>query len=105
MTSFFPRPPNMSYDDYVEFIARVDAELRKLITVFGRNVKPDDPITYDKTEPLNMRDDPGFDMADFDDVMMTPDEVRALDERKGPASSEPKPPPSSGQERSRGTPR
>lgn len=91
MTSFFRRPPNMSYDDYVEFIARADAELRRILTFFP-DTSPDDPPTLDRSEPLNMREDPGLDPADLDGVMMTPDEVRALNEKKDGAPSGAKPP-------------
>lgn len=91
MTSFFRRPPNMSYDDYVEFIARADAELRRLLT-FSPDADPDAPPTLNRSAPLNMREDPGIDPADLDDVMMTPEEARALNEGKGAKPSAPEPP-------------
>lgn len=91
MTSFFRRPPNMSYDDYVEFVARADAELRRLLT-FSPDTDPDAPITLDRSAPLNMREDPGLDPADLDGEMMAPEEARALNESKGGAISGATPP-------------
>ncbi|MFM8386686.1 MAG: hypothetical protein ACKOCB_07735 [Planctomycetia bacterium] len=73
MSSFFRRPPDMSYDDYVEFIVCSDMELRRLLTFFP-NVNPNDPITLDTSEPLNMREDAGLDPADLDGVMVPREE-------------------------------
>ena len=69
MSSFFRRPPNMSYDDYVEFIVRADMDLRRLLTFFP-NTDPDAPLTYDMHARLNMREDPGLGPADLDGGMV-----------------------------------
>lgn len=73
MSSFFRRPPHMSYDDYVAFIVCADMDLRRLLTFFP-DTDPDAPLTYDRSTPLNMRDDPGFDLAGLDDVMVLREE-------------------------------
>ena len=73
MSSFFRRPPDMPYDDYVEFIVCADMELRRLLTFFP-NTDPDAPLTYDRHARLNMREDAGLDPADLDGVIVPREE-------------------------------